>query len=157
MTIYQLPSSIIYVKRKHQRSIFLPSLLFIKFENVLKLADFFGKAKNQNSQKLSKFDLATSLNKNCRSMQSNLFWKFTIISAWNSQLCWIMCSIKIKICYIFIAGGTLGLFTGMSLLSMVEIVFWMTKMLVAACKRMVIRSVPLSDSYARGKLYPWDV
>ena len=76
------------------------------------------------------------------------FWR------WNSQLCWIMCSIKIKISYIFIAGGTLGLFTGMSLLSMVEIVFWMTKMLVDACKQMIVRSLPLSDSYARGKLYP---
>ena len=32
---------------------------------------------------------------------------------------------------ICVTGGTLGLFTGMSILSMVEIMFWLAKMLLA--------------------------
>ena len=41
-------------------------------------------------------------------------------------------SATVKYEYVLLTGGTLGLFTGMSLLSIVEMVFWIYKSLMRA-------------------------
>ena len=36
----------------------------------------------------------------------------------------------LSICYPYVTGGTLGLFTGMSLLSIIELIYWLLKLIM---------------------------